>query len=116
VHVDARLNGELGGEGRGRTSLERLGLDARPGSVRGDGEVRGEGQLLQTDQPSTFARRQSHALGQRGPVLGRIGVPAVLDGTDPQQARPPGPTWAYETPADAVSTFIASLCGAAPAG
>ena len=84
--MGARLGGELGGERRGRAAFERLGLDAGPGPVRGDGEVRRQGQLLQADQPGALAGRQAHALGQGGPVLVRDRVPAVLDRPDPEQA------------------------------
>ena len=64
------------GSGSGSTPVGR-GL--------GDREVRRERELLQAHELRALGRGQRHALGERGPVLVRVGVPAVLHRADPER-------------------------------
>ena len=59
----------------------RFDSDAR-GTVRRDREVRQERQLLQADEPRTFARGDRHTLGERGFVRVGVGPPTLLHEPD----------------------------------
>ena len=87
--VQRRVDGNTGlgreprGEVVGRAAGERFRRGARrAGPVRRDGEVRRQRELLEAHEPSSLTGSHAHAFGERGAVLGRVGVPAVLDETD----------------------------------
>jgi len=85
-------------EGRGRTSLERLGLDARPGpsGVTAKYGERSAPADRPTEPPSPAASRTPSASAARCSV----GSGCQRCWTAPTRSRRgrPGPTWAYETP------------------
>ena len=94
VDVDPPLLGEAGGERVGAPAGQLLGLGAaRAGAGRVDGEVGAQGELLQADQPRALLGPHADAGGEGGLVLAGIGVPAVLEGGDPEgvSAGRPGP-------------------------
>ena len=72
----------LAGEGRRRASLQLLRLDPGPRTVRGDGEVRLESQLLEADELCASPAAHPDALCESRLVLLGIGVPAMLDRPD----------------------------------
>ena len=86
VDVGAGLGCQFAGEGGRRAVRDVLGHGRSLGErVGGHREVRRERQLLKADQARPLAGGDADSLGQRRPMLVRIGVPAVLDEPDPQR-------------------------------
>ena len=67
-----------------------------PGSSGTDGEVRRERQLLEADEARALGGGETDPLGQRGAVLARIGMPALLHQPDPERLALRGSTRAED--------------------
>ena len=89
MHEGSGLHGQTCDEGGRRSVVDRLWLDPSSGTLRGHREVRRKGEFLKAHQLRSGIGSHPHTVSQGRPVLLRVCMPTLLDGTDPKQPRLP---------------------------